>query len=654
MSFDSTVHAKAIELTKLACEMTSASGSGHPTSAASLSHLVSVLMYQHMRYEPANPSHPSSDRLVLSEGHAVPIVYAAAADLGIYIGKDKESRRPMTREDAMTLRAIDSLIDGHPNPIEGFPFFDTATGSLGQGLSHAAGLAAAGKLDGLDKRVFCIIGDGEAREGNIWEAVDFIKDYSLKAVCPIFNCNVYAQSDKVSPQQTAEVNAKKLEAAGFHVLTIDGHNPTEVADALSQHAQAQFDPDSDPIAIVANTVKGWGIPSEQGGGHHGKAVSSLEDVLAELDQTATQVGAMADTPLKIGMMSPKKPEASTKNALPAFPEACQQFGQGSALEKGKMATRKAYGVALQALGHARSDIVALDGDVKNSTYSQWFHDDERLHERFFEGRIGEQNIFAAAAGLAAAGKTPFVSTFAKFVTRAYDQIEMAMNSGVGIKIVGSHCGISLAADGPSQMSLPDVAWFRSFATMNGPTGQPGFHVLQPADAFSAYALTEAMADHPGCAYMRTIRGDTEFLYSEQDSFHLGGHAVLSEGRDLLIVASGYMVHEANKALDKLDAQGVDATLVDLYSIPFDGDAILDLANENNGNILTIEDNYGGGFGSAVADVAAASGDGFTVRQMHVRNLPKSGRTPDDLMDYCGLSPDHIVQNAMHVLELTTA
>ena len=654
MSFDSTIHAKAVELTKLACEMTEAAGSGHPTSGASLAHVVSVLMYQHMRYEPANPSHPSSDRLVLSEGHAVPIVYAAAADLGIAIGKSREDRRPMTREDAMTLRAIESPVDGHPNPIEGFPFFDTATGSLGQGLSHAAGLAAAARLDGLDKRIFCIIGDGESREGNIWEAVDFIKDYALTAVCPIFNCNVYAQSDAVSPQQTWEANAKKLEAFGFNALVIDGHNPTEVADALSKHAQAQFDPDQPPIAIVAKTVKGWGMPSEHGGGHHGKPVGDLEQVMKELDQTATQVGAMADTALKIGLMSPKKPDAPSVAAAMPMNDALAKFGMDDALEKGKLATRKAYGVALRALGYARSDVVALDGDVKNSTYSQWFHDDQQLHDRFFEGRIGEQNIFAAAAGLAAAGKVPFVSTFAKFVTRAYDQIEMAMNSGVGIKIVGSHCGISLAADGPSQMSLPDVAWFRSFATMNGPTGQPGFYVLHPADAYCAYALTLEMAEHPGCAYMRTIRSDTEFLYSPQDTFTLGGHNVLSEGRDLLIIATGYMVHEANKALDKLDAQGVDATLVDLYSIPFDADAILDLANANNGNVLTIEDNYGGGMGSAVADAAAASGDGFTVQQLHVRNLPKSGRSPDDLMQYCGLSPDHIAAAAMNMLELSPA
>ncbi len=656
MSFDSTVHAKAIELTKLTYEMTAASGSGHPTSCASLAHLVTILMYQHMRYEPANPTHPSSDRLVLSEGHAVPIVYAAAADLGIHIGRTKEEWRAMTREDAMSLREIDSVIDGHPNPIEGFPFFDTATGSLGQGLSHAAGLAAAAKIDGLDKRIFCIIGDGESREGQIWEAVDFIRDENLTAVCPIFNCNIWAQSDKVSPQQTPEVTAKKLEAAGYQVLTIDGHNPSAILDAYAAHAQAQHDPGAAPIAIVARTVKGWGSPSQQGEGHHGKPAEKddLATALQELDKTRSELGALADTAMKIGMMTPKKPDPVTSKPVPTFNAAMEQFGQAAALEKGKYATRRAYGIALRALGHARSDVVALDADVKNSTFAEMFSKDEALASRFLECRIAEQNMFSVAAGLSAGGKVPFASTFAKFVVRGYDQIEMAVNSGANFKVVGSHAGISLAADGPSQMSLPDVAWIRSFATMVRPDGVPGFYFIQPADAYAAYALTVAAAEHKGPVYMRTLRPETEFLYSENTTFKLGGHEVLTEGRDLLIVASGYMVHEANKALEQLDAQGVDATLVDLYSIPFNAEAILDLANENNGMILTLEDNYGGGIGSAIADVVAEDGGGFTVRQMHVRNLPKSGREPEDLLDYCGLSADHIVKEAMGMLELQSA
>ncbi|MFA9477082.1 transketolase [Phycisphaerales bacterium AB-hyl4] len=654
MSFDSTIHAKAVDLSKLSYEMTAAAGSGHPTTAASLAHLVSVLMYQHMRYEPSNPLHPSADRLVLSEGHAVPIVYAACADIGIAIGTDRDHWRPMTREDAMTLRAIDSVVDGHPNPVEGFPFFDTATGSLGQGLSHAAGIAAAAKVDGLDRRIFCIIGDGESREGQIWEAIDFIKDHQLASVLPIFNCNVYAQSDKVSPQQTAETTAKKLEAAGYEALVIDGHNPTAIQEALSQHAQSQHDPNAAPIAIVAKTQKGWGSPSQQGAGHHGKPADGddMTKALEELDATGRQLGASADTTLKIGLISPKKPDQPTVNDPLSFPQACEKFGQS--LDKGKLATRRAYGIALRALGHQRSNVIALDADVSNSTFAEMFFKDEALADRYFECRIAEQNMFSVAAGLSAAGKIPYCSTFAKFVNRGYDQIEMAFNSGANFKIVGSHAGISLAADGPSQMSLPDIAWFRSFATMNAKNGAPGFFVLQPSDAYQAYALTLAMAEHAGPCYMRTLRPDTEFLYSENDTFQLGGHEVLEQGRDLLIVASGYMVHEANKALEQLDKQGIDAALVDLYSIPFDEEAILDLANENNGMILTVEDNYGAGFGSAVADAVAADGGGFTVRQMHVRNLPKSGRTPDEVLNYCGLSAGHIVKEAMSMLQLSGA
>jgi len=654
MSFDSTIDAKAVQLTKLSYEMTAAAGSGHPTTAASLAHLTAVLMYTHMRWEPANPAHPSSDRLVLSEGHAVPIIYAACADLGVAIGKSKDQWRPMTREDALSLRAIDSVVDGHPNPIEGFPFFDAATGSLGQGLSVAAGLACAAKVDKLDKRIFCIIGDGEAREGQIWEAVDFIKDHDLKAVCPIFNANAYAQSDAVSPQQTAESLAKKMVAYGFDVKVIDGHNPTEIAKALADHAAAQADPKALPVAIVAKTVKGWGSPSQQGHGFHGKPAEkdALTKALEELDATARQRGAAADQSLKIPMMSPGKPEAPRTTEFPSFSEALKKFGAADALAKGALASRRAYGYALRALGHAHSGVVALDADVKNSTFAEIFSKDKELASRYFECRIAEQNMYSVAAGLSAGGKIPFTSTFAKFVTRGYDQIEMAVNSGANFKVVGSHAGITLAADGPSQMSLPDIAWFRAFSLMTNQKGGPGFYILQPSDAYQAYALTRAMAEHDGPVYMRTLRADTEFLYGDNDKFTLGGHEVLTEGRDVLIVASGYMVHEANKALEKLDAQGVDATLVDLYSLPFDSDAILDLANENNGLILTVEDNYGGGIGSAIADAVSADGGGFNVKQMYVRNIPKSGRTPDEVLKYCGLTADDIVANTLKLLELS--
>lgn len=654
MSFDSTIHAKAVDLAKLAYEMTAAAGSGHPTTAASLAHLTTVLMYQHMRYEPANPAHPAADRLVLSEGHAVPIVYAACADKGVAFGKRGTNPRPMTRGDAKTLREMDSAIDGHPNPIEGFPFFDTATGSLGQGLSSAAGLALAARLDGLDKRIFCIIGDGESREGQIWEAIDFLRDHDLRAVCPIFNCNAYAQTQQVSPQQSWETTAKKLEAAGFEALVIDGHKPSEILEALDKHVAAQDNADAAPIAIVAKTVKGWGAASQQGNGHHGTAVKgdALKAVYDELDATGRSLGATADTPLKIGQMSPRPDRAKPESKKPlAFEQAMQAFGQEAAFASGKFATRKAYGVALRAIGHAYPQTVALDADVNNSTFTQAFVKDGALADRFFECRIAEQNMFSVAAGLAAAGKTPFCSTFAKFVTRGYDQIEMAVNSGCPLKIAGSHAGISLGADGPSQMALPDVAWFSSFATMKHNTnGKPGFYVLTPSDAYSCYALTCAAAEHDGSVYLRTLRPETEFLYAADDEFTLGGHQVLMEGTDLLIIASGYMVHEVNKALEKLDDANIEPMVVDLYSLPYDEDAILDLANQCNGLVLTVEDNYGNAMGAHVASTVAASGDGFTVEQMHVKRIPKSGKSPDDLMRYCGLSADDIANQAIAMLD----
>jgi transketolase len=653
MAFGASVHAKAIELTKLSIEMTTAAGSGHPTSAASLAHLVTVLMYHHMRYDPSDPGHPAADRLVLSEGHACPIIYAAAADLGMAIGGDHGRRRPMTRDDALKLRAIDSPIDGHPNPAEGFPFFPAATGSLGQGLSIAAGLALAARLNGLDKRIFCLIGDGESREGQIWEALDFIMDYRLTAVCPIFNCNGYGQADAVSRQQSPEVTAAKLQAIGFDVRVIDGHNPDDIRQALTTHAAHCQTPHATPFAIVAKTVKGWGFSSVLGSDVHGQPVPAAkkEQALAALDAMAQQVGA-AWTPgdLQIAaMVTPAPPEPKPLQPAPSFREALRRFGQERALEEGKLATRKAYGVALRALGHAKPQVVALDGDVRNSTYAEYFLADAALKERFFECKIAEQNMISCAGGLAAGGKLPFVSTFGKFVMRGYDQLEMGLISRFPLKIVASHTGVSLAADGPSQMALPDVAFFRAWTTVRRRDGRPVLYLLQPADAYAAYALTLAMADYDGACYMRTLRPDVPLLYDDTTRFSLGGHHVLAEGRDLLLIACGYMVHEAKKAVGALQRQGIAATLVDLYSLPFDGDAIAALARENRGRVLTVEDNYGAGMGSAVADALSARGAGVTLHQMYVRQIPKSGRTPDDVLRYLGLSADDIAKAAVELV-----
>ncbi len=649
MSFEAAVHAKAIQLDKLALTMCAEAGSGHPTSALSLGHVTTVLMYHTMRWLPDHPKYPSSDRLVLSEGHAVPIVYAAFADLGGAIGVDNE-RRPMTRDDAMSLRAADSYIDGHPNPMEGFPFFDAATGSLGQGLSVAAGLGVAAKHDGLDKKIYCIIGDGEAREGQVAEALDFIVDHGLINVLPIFNCNAYGQAAAVSGQQSPETLAKKLEAYGFDAIVIDGHAPEEIRDAFEKFRELAEG--GRPIAVVAKTVKGWGAASIQGGGWHGKPATGekLDEIMAELDTTRVSLtSALSGDELKIYPPQEYTPPATTEGDLPTFTEAMKQYDMEMTLKAGKFATRRAYGLALRALGHANPDIFVLDADVSNSTFSEWFANDGALESRFVECKIAEQNMYSVGAGLSAAGKIPFASTFAKFATRGYDQIEMAINSGANLKIIGSHAGISLAADGPSQMSLPDVAWFRSLSTMTDHRGNPGCYVLQPSDAYAAYALTQVMAEYESACYMRTLRPDVEFLYDDNTVFNLGKFEVLNEGRDLMIVACGYMVHECNKAIDALDKAGIDATLVDLYSIPFDGDALLDLANQNNGYILTVEDNYGGAMGSAVADACTESGDAFTIEQMFVKRIPKSARTEEDVLRLCGLHHEDIVKKAANIL-----
>jgi transketolase len=650
MSFEAAVHAKALQLNHQVLDMCAAAGSGHPTTSMSLGHLVTVLMYHTMRWLPDHPRYPTSDRLVLSAGHGVPVIYAAYADLGGLVGQGDDLRR-MSADDLTSLRENDSVLDGHPNPVEGFPFFDAATGSLGQGLSVAAGLGLAARKDGMDKRIYCIVGDGESREGQIWEAIDFIADHRLTNVLPIFNCNGYGQADKVSPQQSADNLVKKLEASGFMVGIIDGHNPGAIKASLDHYIE-NIGGDQ-PMVIVAKTVKGWGAPSLQGGGWHGKP--PVGDKLAQAQEELNSTGVGLTSSLTSGDDLRIYPPAEHTPIEPArdqplsFEQAMKKYDFTMTLKAGKFATRKAYGLALRMLGHADERVFALDADVSNSTYAEWFAHDRDLTERFVECKIAEQNMISAGVGLSAAGKIPFCSSFGKFITRTYDQLEMAVISGANLKVVGSHTGISLAADGPSQMALPDVAWFRSISTATDHRGNPACYLLQPADAYAAYALTLRMAEHEGVCYMRTHRPDVEFIYNAETEFELGDFEVLTEGRDLLIISAGYMVHECNKALNALDKMGIDASLVDLYSIPFDAEALLDLANANNGYILTVEDNFGGGLGSAVADACTESGDSFTLEQMYVRRIPKSARTEDEILKQCGLHHADITRKAASML-----
>ena len=645
MSFEAAVNRKAVDLSKLSIEMTSAAGSGHPSTAMSLSHIVTVLMYHQMRWDPKDPWNAAADRLVLSEGHAVPIIYAAYADMGAFIGKSKGEGRAMTRADALALRAIESPIDGHPNPQLGFPFFDAATGSLGQGLSVGAGLASAARMDGLDRNIFVIIGDGESREGQIWEAVDFIADHALTHVVPIFNCNELAQSDWVSPQQSFETLAAKLQAYGFIVRVIDGHSPLEIKEALSELPVVQNG--HRPLAIVARTIKGWGAHSEQGMGKHGTPVKKdkLPEIFGELDKTAADLGVAefkADGELKVIAPKGNVPFHVHKDITAApYAQGLAMVGLDKELTAGKpISTRRAYGAALVALGAADKRVVVLDADVKNSTYAEWFA--HKYPAQYVECKIAEQNMINAAAGLAATGKIPFCSTFAKFVMRAYDQVEMAIIGGANIKITGTHAGVTLAADGPSQMSLPDVAFFRSFCHTTNFNGRPAMSYFFPADAVSCYKITELMANLDGCCYQRTLRADTKALYKPEDTFEVGGYRVVREGKDIVFVSAGYMVHECLKAADELAKSGKKATVIDAYSLPLKDTGILDIAAKNGGRIITVEDNYSGGLDAEIAVQIAHTGAAIKLKSLFVRQIPKSGREPQDVLDYLQLGTKSIL------------
>ena len=648
MSFESAVNAKAIEIGKLSVEMTTSAGSGHPSTALSLAHLTTALMYHQMRWDPKDPWNPGADRLVLSEGHAVPIVYAALADLGamiIPLGKGRDAARPMTKADALSLRAIESPIDGHPNPELGVPFFDAATGSLGQGLSVAAGLGAAAKMDKIDRNIYCIIGDGESREGQIWEAADFIVDHALTNVVPIFNCNELAQSDWVSPQQSYEGLAEKLKAFGFIVRAIDGHNPGEIKEALSELHVVQNG--SRPLAIVARTVKGWGAPDEQGMGKHGTPVKKdkMATIFAELDQTAKDLnvsGYKFNGELKIHPVTTKA-AAHEKKAIKikSIADGFAAVGLDKDFNAGKpVAPRKAYGAALVALGEADKRVIGLDADVKNSTHAEWFA--KKYPAQYLECKIAEQNMISVAAGASAAGKIPFCSTFAKFVVRAYDQVEMAVIGGANIKITGTHAGVTLAADGPSQMSLCDAAFFRSFCHAKNYHGKQAMHYFFPADAVSCYKITELMANLDGCCYQRALRAETNTLYKVDDTFESGGYKVLREGKDVLFVSAGYMVHECLKVADELAKSGKKAGVIDAYGLPLKDTGILDIAARHGNRIITVEDNYTGGLDVELASQIAAVGAGIKLKALYVNRLPKSGREPNDVLTYLNLDAKSVL------------
>lgn len=642
------LHEKAIELGKLAVRMTAKAGAGHPSSALSLAHIVTYLLYKQMRIDPANPLDPNADRLVLSAGHAVPIVYAAWADLGGAVGRGGKLR-PLTIPELDKLRARDSELDGHPNPAEGFPFFDAATGSLGMGLSVGAGLALAARRDGTPRRVYVIIGDGEAREGQIWEAADFIVDHGLANVCAIFNCNDFGQAGAVSPQQSSERIIEKLRAFAWDVFSVDGHDLPRLEEAFGMCERS-----ARPLAIVARTIKGWGVDALCKGNWHGKPLD--ESALAEADASLDRRRAVAQPTLGRTRRPPVTVKGPTRidpreAAWPPFDEAMRAAGLGPALDKGKLATRRAYGAALVAGGKLISQLAVLDGDVSNSTFTEMF---AAAHpERFFECKIAEQNMISVGVGLAAAGYIPFANSFAKFISRGFDQVELASISRANLKIVGSHAGASPCSDGPSQMGLVDMAFFRAFTGVRGDDReQPLCWLFNPADAVSAYHCTRLMTQLPGMCYMRTYRPDVPLLYKPDAVFEPGGCALLAPGEDVALVSAGYMLGPCRAAAALLAQQGVRAGIIDCYSLPVNAGRLAELLLRSGGRALVVEDNYAGGLGSAVAEVAARRGN-LRVQALCCQRYPKSTLTPEEELDYLGLSPTHIADHALSLLRQPT-
>ena len=646
MALAAAIQRKAAELGKLVVEMTAKAGSGHPSSGLSLAHIVTYLMYRQMRYDLADPWNRNADRLVLSQGHAVPIIYAAYADLGGTVGKSVAAAKPLTIADLDQLRTRDSVLDGHPNPAEGFPFFDAATGSLGQGLSVAAGLALGARLDGRDRRFYVLIGDGESREGQIWEAADFVMDHKLTNVCAVFNANKQGQAADVSPQQSHERLAAKLRAFGWDVIELNGHDPDALAAAFAKVGTTER-----PLGIVARTIKGWGVEQLTKGNWHGKplTMADLPAAYASLDKTVAAYTGGEDlgrppAPSQGGSPQRKDPREAV---WPTFAEAMEGVELGAVLKKGKMATRRAYGVGLKVAGDLIPQVVSLDGDVGNSTFSDIFG--KAYPERSFEGKIAEQNLVSTAAGLSAAGFIPFVNSFGKFLARTYDQVELASISRANIKLVGSHAGCSLGADGPSQMSLADVAYFRAYtAVRSDDRTRPLVWLFHPADGLAAYKLTRLMVEQPGMCYMRTHRPDVPLLYGEETSFEPGGFQVVRGGDDLALVAAGYMVHEALRAADLLAKQGVRATVIDAYCLPIDAERLMEVLVRAGAQALVAEDNYGGGVGAAGAEIAARTCR-VRVDTLCCQRIPKSALTADDILDLCGVSARQIADHAAALL-----
>jgi transketolase len=587
--------------------MTTAAGSGHPTSCLSCAEMVGALFFREMRWDPHAPGARDMDRFLLSKGHAAPILWAALYEAGAI------------DSDPMTLRRQDSDLEGHPTTEN--PWVPVATGSLGQGLSVANGLALADRMDGIEARIFCLLGDGECSEGAVWEAAQFAADNGLKRVVAIVDVNGLEQSGPAPYGHDTSVMASRFRAFGWRALEIDGHDLGQVTLALEQTRE------QGPTAILARTVKGKGVSFLEGkDGWHGKALSE--------DQCAQALAEIAapETGLKV------EPRRVIAGSMRATTQPSSSGDLDLDYEKGEqVATREAFGRALGKLGASAGELVVLDGDVKISTKTEEFA--QAFPDRFVQAQIAEQNMLGMALGLAASGKCPCVATFAAFLTRAYDFIRMGSHSRLQhLLICGSHAGVSIGADGPSQMGMEDIAMFRA---LNGTT------VLYPCDAVSAERLTQAGLGQAGIVYLRTTRGKTPVIYDSSESFPIGSSKTLRESASdrLTLVAAGITVHAALEAHARLLEKGLRTRVIDAYSVkPLDVETLQRAARETEG-LLVIEDhNRDGGLGEAVAAQVGRLGRVF---HLGVSGEPHSA-TPAELMERHRLSSGAIEQEALAI------
>jgi transketolase len=581
---------------------TTAAGSGHPTSCLSAADIVAALFFGHMKYDAKNPHFFNNDRFILSKGHAAPLLYAAWAENGFV---------PVA--ELNKLRQFGNDLEGHPTPR--LAFADVATGSLGQGLGVGVGMALAARQDQLDYNTYVLLGDGEIAEGAVWEAASLAGYYKLSNLIAFVDVNRLGQSQATAFGHDLSVYAKRFDAFGWRVEVIDGHDIEEIIEVLSGVGL-----DEKPLVILAKTYKGAGVSFLQDkDGWHGKPLNAEEAA-----QAIAELQPSAKTGLGVPIPAPTPLPAPNLAAPASYPAISYNLGD-------KIATREAYGTALVRLGEADPRINALDGDTKNSTYADKFF--KKFPHRSTECFIAEQNLVAVAIGFGTRGHVPFASTFATFFTRAADQIRVAGISSANLKLVGSHVGISIGEDGPSQMALEDIAMMRAVQ---------GSSVLYPADAVATEKLLEEMAKTRGIQFLRTSRPKTPVIYKNDEAFPIGGAKVLREGTKVTIVGAGVTLFEALKAADQLKAEGIAVTVIDAYSVkPLGKDVILAAAKKTGNTVITVEDHYPeGGLGDAVAGELSSAG--VKVHKLAVNGLPRSGHAAE-LMAAFGIDAAAIVK-----------